>query len=71
MNIYVSYECKACKNEFILLTDQLVRQKEKGRYIVCPFCNSKRVNKENTADNLKECMKHRSYKRVNGALRQV
>lgn len=42
----------------------------KGRYLVCPYCNSKRVSKENSTDDLRECMKERSYRRIGGAIRQ-
>ena len=68
--MYTSYRCNVCKNEFVLLTEQLIEQEKKGRYIACPYCSSRKVKKENVGDNLKECMKERSYKRVNGALRQ-
>lgn len=39
-----------------------------GRYLVCPYCNSKKVYKENTADNLKERMRERRCSRVIGKL---
>lgn len=68
--MYTSYRCNVCKNEFVLLTDQLIEQQKKGRYIACPFCNSQKINKQKVENILKECMKERSYKRVKGALRQ-
>lgn len=68
-NIYISYRCRTCRKEFIALSDE-VQSMAPGRYLACPYCNSKRLNKEGAADSLKECMKERSYKRVNGALRQ-
>jgi DNA-directed RNA polymerase subunit RPC12/RpoP len=66
---YIAYECRTCRKEFVLLTED-VDQMARDRYIVCPYCCSKRVDKEKVADSLKECMKERSYKRVGGALRQ-
>lgn len=45
-------------------------QEKQGRYLVCPYCCSKRIDKEKAADSLKECMSERSYKRVRGALIQ-
>ncbi|WP_097027135.1 hypothetical protein [Clostridium peptidivorans] len=58
-----------CKLEFILLSED-VDKMAKGRYLSCPYCSSKRVNKENAVDSLRECMRERSYKRVKGAVRQ-
>lgn len=68
-SIYSSYKCRTCKREFVLLTED-VEQMELGRYIACPYCNSQRIRKQKASDNLKECMKERSYKRIGGALRQ-
>lgn len=70
LNIYTSFECKMCEKEFVLLTEDLDRELKKGRYIACPYCCSKRLRKENTTDNLKECMAERSYRRINGRIRQ-
>lgn len=69
LSIYTSYKCKTCRKEFVLLTEDITQMKE-DRYLVCPYCSSRRVSKENTADSLKECMKERSYVRKKGALRQ-
>lgn len=70
LSIYTSYRCRMCKNELILLTEELEMQLKNGRYIACPYCNSQRIIKQKTGDNLKELMGHDSYKRVKGALRQ-
>ncbi|HDK7158936.1 TPA: hypothetical protein PTV68_002470 [Clostridium botulinum] len=66
LSIYTSYICCSCRKEFVLLSEEL--QNTKG-YLVCPYCSSRKLKKENIADNLKECMSERSYKRINGALR--
>lgn len=68
-SIYTAYVCRTCRKDFILLTED-IEQMAEGRYIACPFCNSKRISKGKTVDDLRECMKERSYKRVKGALRQ-
>lgn len=70
MLMYTCYKCVSCRFEFVLLTED-VKKMAKDRYLVCPFCNSKRVIIENASDSLKECMKESSYRRVHGSLRQV
>lgn len=69
-SIYTSYKCRTCGKEFVLLTED-VENMTAGRYIACPYCNSKRISKAKATDDLRECMKERVYKRENGALRQV
>jgi DNA-directed RNA polymerase subunit RPC12/RpoP len=69
LSIYSAYECRTCKKEFVLLSED-VEQMEQGRYVVCPYCSSQRVGKQRVADSLKECMSERSYKRVHGVIRQ-
>jgi DNA-directed RNA polymerase subunit RPC12/RpoP len=70
LSIYTSYKCRTCKLEFILLSED-VDKMAKDRYLVCPYCSSKRVDKENSSSNLKECMRERSYRRVRGVIKQV
>jgi DNA-directed RNA polymerase subunit RPC12/RpoP len=70
LNIYTSYECRSCKNQTILLSEE-VDKMAKGRYLACPYCNSKRLTKIKATDDLKQCMNERSYRRVSRALRQV
>ncbi len=67
LSIYTSYICCNCRKEFVLLSEEL---ENTNGYLVCPYCSSRKIKKENVADNLKECMNERSYIRVNGALRQ-
>jgi DNA-directed RNA polymerase subunit RPC12/RpoP len=69
LSIYTSYKCRTCNLEFILLSEDVAKL-NKDRYLVCPYCSSKRIDREKTSDNLKECMKERSYIRHKGALRQ-
>lgn len=68
LSVYSSFICKSCRNEFILLSEEL--ENLRG-YLVCPYCSSRRIKKENATDNLKECMQERTYKRIKGALRQT
>lgn len=70
LNIYSSYRCRTCGKEFVLLVEDAERQEKLNRYLVCPYCCSKRIDKEKVTDSLKECMSERSYKRVRGALIQ-
>jgi DNA-directed RNA polymerase subunit RPC12/RpoP len=70
LKIYTGYKCISCRFEFVLLTED-VNKMAKDRYLVCPYCNSKKVIVENESDSLKECMKESAYKRVHGAMRQV
>lgn len=70
LSIYTGYKCVSCRFEFVLLTENVNKMK-KDRYLVCPYCNSKKVVIQNTSDSLKECMKESSYRRVHGSLRQV
>ena len=64
LSIYTSYKCRTCKKDFIVITEEI----DKNRYLVCPHCSSQRVGKEKATDNLKECMKHSSYKRGKGGV---
>lgn len=66
--MYTNFECSKCRNEFILITEEL--NSSKG-YIVCPYCSSKNIRKTKETDNLKECMQEDAFKRKHGALRQV
>ncbi|MBO0573427.1 hypothetical protein EXQ42_00160 [Clostridium botulinum] len=67
LNIYSSFLCKSCKKEFVLLSEEL---ESANGYLVCPYYSSRKVKKEDIADNLKECMNERSYIRIKGVLRQ-
>ena len=65
--MYISYICKTCRKEFVLLASDV----DKHRFLVCPYCCSRRVKPEEVADVLKDCMKERSYKRnKRGAIEQ-
>lgn len=70
LSIYTSYKCISCKFDFVLLTEN-VKKMAKGRFLVCPYCSSKKVTVEKCNDSLKECMGHDTYKKVHGAVRQV
>lgn len=70
LNTYTSFSCMKCDGEFVLLTEELQSSRAKGKYISCPYCNSKKIREQKSDDSLKECMKERSYKRINGRVRQ-
>ncbi|EPY6492390.1 hypothetical protein [Clostridium sporogenes] len=68
LSMYTSYKCIYCNKEFVLLTEEL--ENIKG-YLVCPYCSSRKVKKQKATDSIKECMRHSSYKKVKGTIRQV
>lgn len=68
LSIYTSYSCSKCSKEFVLLSEDV--ESLKG-YLVCPYCSSRNIRKQGIADNLKECMQEKAYKRVHGSIRQV
>lgn len=70
LGMYIAYICKGCRREFILISSEMLAAINTGKYIGCPYCGNKKVKPSNPMDSLKECMEARSYKRVNGALRQ-
>lgn len=51
--MYTSFKCK-CKEEFVVLTERVI--KAKGN-IACPYCLSKNIKREKEEDSLKECMR--------------
>lgn len=69
--IYTSFRCVSCGKELILITGEVKSTLKYGNYISCSHCGSKHLVQTTETDNLKECMKHDSYKREHGALRQV
>lgn len=69
---YVSYMCKGCGKETILITSEVTSSINKGKYISCAHCGCKGLVKEKETDDLREVMKARRYKRNSrGALEQV
>ncbi|WP_326514798.1 hypothetical protein [Clostridium intestinale] len=70
MDEYTVYECISDKKEFILITEELEAASREGKYITCPYCNSKRVKNVGTSNSIKECMRERSYKRIHGVIVQ-
>ena len=69
--IYTSYKCKSCSKEIVLLTDELESTLREGKYLACSHCGSRKLAKELATDDLREVTKARSYKRVNGRIRQI
>ena len=70
LSMYAGYKCKTCSSEFVLLGED-VKAMAKDRYLVCPYCNSKRVSTDKVADSLRECMSEHSYRRVNKRMQQT
>ncbi|MDU3677794.1 MULTISPECIES: hypothetical protein [Clostridium] len=71
VSIYISYKCTRCNKETILLTDEVASTLKTGKCLSCSHCGCKKIREEKATDNLKECMEHAAYRKVNGAIRQV
>jgi len=71
--IYTAYKCKnsQCGKENILITEQVGNTLKQGKYISCSHCGCKSLKKENITDDLRKCMDHSTWKKVNGKTRQV
>lgn len=69
-SMYTSYKCKSCNKEIILITDEIHDSLKNNKYLACSHCGSKKLIKELVTDDLREVAKARSYRRVNGRLRQ-
>ena len=67
--MYVMYKCLICQTEFILLKDQLLHMEAEGRYLACPFGHNN-IIKADKYEGIRDCMKHDSYKRENGKVKQ-
>ena len=70
-SIYTSYKCKSCCKETILITDEVNKTIASGRYISCAHCNSKKLREEKSTDDSREIVRSRSYKRINGRIRET
>lgn len=70
-NIYTSYKCIRCKKTSILISEEVSSTLATDNFLSCSHCGCKKLKKENATSDLRECMKHSSYKRDHGAIRQV
>lgn len=68
--LYIAYVCKKCNKETILITNEVDDTLRNNCYICCSHCGSRKLVKSKSVSDLRELMKHDSYKRVNGHLRQ-
>lgn len=70
--MYMTFQCKKCGKEFILITEQYIDNMNKDKYISCAYCGSDNVNVEGKYDGLNKCIcdKH-TYKKVNGVTKQI
>ncbi len=68
---YSNYKCVRCGRETILITGEVKSTERYGNYIACPHCGSKHLIKTKETDSIKECMEHSTYKRINGAIKQI
>lgn len=69
---YISYVCKGCSKEIILITSEVDSSIKLGRYISCSHCSCKNLIRDTETDDLREVMQARRYKRNSrGALEQI
>ncbi len=68
--LYKVYRCKKCRKEMILPSEYVEENIKKGKFLVCAYCSHKDLQKGPKGNNIKELMKHSSYKRKNGAIVQ-
>lgn len=70
LGIYTSYNCKRCKNQLVLITEE-IENMVKDKYLACPYCGCKHIEKQKITDSLKECMSEHTYRRnKRGAMEQ-
>lgn len=70
-DIYKCYVCKKCNKETVLISEEVEDTIKRGKYLSCSHCGSRNIKEQKSTNNLKECMDHATYKRKNGAIRQV
>lgn len=64
-SIYKMYKCKRkkCRREMILLSEDIRKAKEEGKYLTCAYCGSKDIEKIKETDSIKDCFKNDEKKR--------
>ena len=60
-----------CKKTIILISEEASSTLAADKFLSCSHCGCKKLKQENATSDLRECMKHSSYKREHGAIRQV
>lgn len=69
--MYIAYKCKQCKRIFVLLADEVEANEKKGKYLTCPYHAAHRnIEEIDKYDDLRDCMKHSSYKKEKGRVKQ-
>lgn len=71
LKIYTCLKCRGCCREFILLTSEMKSTINEGKYLACPYCGNKRIREELATDDLRGVAKARSYRKVNGRIREI
>lgn len=71
MNGYIIYKCQICGKSTILLSNEVDHSEQASRYITCGHHGShKDLVVVGKYAGIKECMRQRKYKRVNGRVQQ-
>ena len=52
-----------CKKTIILISEEASSTLAADKFLSCSHCGCKKLKKENATSDLRECMKHSSYKR--------
>ena len=68
---YTSYRCRGCNKEIILITSEVQSTLGLGKYLNCSHCGCRNIKKETITDDLREVMKARSYKKINGRIKEI
>lgn len=59
MDFYTEYTCKSCGKYMVLDTEETGKFIKHGKYLKCPYCNSKRLHMANRYESIKECFKNK------------
>lgn len=68
---YVIYKCLTCNKVTILLSSEVDHSEKASKYITCGhYGKHKHLIVIGKYGSIKECMQHRSYKRVDGRIKR-
>lgn len=60
---YIDYKCKGCNKEMILLTEDIIKALNQGKYLACVYCGCKKLKKIKETDEFKQLFKNDEKKR--------
>ncbi len=62
-SIYRTYKCGSCKREMVLLTEEVNRAINNGKYLACVYCGCRHLKKIKETDEFKQLFKNDEKKR--------